>query len=140
MRPQRNVRNAFTQGAQLFASGTGLPLGAPPDFEHIRLVDGGFKTQHILFVVSFDTVVIDPMTDAQTIVKIQNPGHNLVAGVAVRFTIERKRPAKITQHIGAVAGDPGMPENGGHGCVQLRGGIHDQVRCPLALPERPSKK
>ena len=53
------------------------------------------------------------------------------------FTGVGERPTKIAKHIGAVACDPCVSEDRGHGCGQFRGRVHNQIGGPLALPKRP---
>ncbi len=77
------------------------------------------------------------MTNPQAVMKIQDSGHDLVVATAMRPARGRQGPVKIAKHIGAVARDPGVPQERGHRGGQLRRRIHNQVRGPLALPQRP---
>ena len=100
---QRNVSDTFTQRSQLLGGRGRLALGAPIDMEHFGRVDRSLNAQDVLFVVDFDAVMVDPVTDSHAIVEVQHPGHDLVSAVGIRLASGRQRPVEIAEHTDAVA-------------------------------------
>lgn len=77
-RPQRDVRYSLAQGESLLGFLLRLPLFMTKYPKFSRIVDGCLHPEHILFVVQFHRIPIDPMAKADTIIETGHACHNFI--------------------------------------------------------------
>ena len=82
--PQRYIHYAFAHGHSLFRFVFILTLLMAKYFKFSRIIDGCFYSHIILFVVQFDRIFINPMTNTYTVIEIREACHDGIMRTAIR--------------------------------------------------------